>query len=111
MQDLNGRKRKEPSSAVAAPAPAAKRAAVAREAPQEDPTWEDLVAQGDSAVQCLSHKLSLKKRDTVTTVRELTLAYIKRLRALGWHLHAMCERYWCTCKAVNRLCSIEFALA
>ena len=94
MQDLNGRKRKEPSSAAAAPAPAAKRAAVAREAPLEDPTWEDLVAEGDSAVQCLSHKLSLKKRDTVTTVRELTLAYIKRLRALGWHLHAMCERYW-----------------
>ena len=69
------------------------------------------MAEGDSAIQCLSHKLSLKKRDTVTTVRELTLAYIKRLRALGWHLHAMCERYWCAYKAVNRLCSIQFTRA
>ena len=65
------------------------------------------MAEGDSAVQCLSHKLSLKKRDTVTTVRELTLAYIKRLRALGWHLHAMCGRYWWSCKAMNRSCIIR----
>ena len=101
MQDLNGRKRKETSSAAAAPASAAKRAAVAREVPHEEPIWEDFVAGGDSAVLCLSHKLSLKKRDTVTTVRDFTLAYIKRLRALGWHLHSMCERYGCTCKTVK----------
>ncbi|CAK0755957.1 hypothetical protein CVIRNUC_002414 [Coccomyxa viridis] len=107
LKDLNGRKRKEPSSAAAAPAPAAKRAAVAREVPQEDPTWEDLVAEGDSAVQCLSHKLSLKKRDTVTTVRELTLAYIKRLRALGWHLHAMCERLQSGNVALDRTVKAE----
>lgn len=88
MQDVNGRKRKE----APPQAPAAKRPAVAREAPQDEATWEDFAAQGDSALQCLGHKLSLKKRDTVTTVKELTLAYIKRLRALGWHLHFQCER-------------------
>ncbi len=92
LKDVNGRKRKEAPSAAQLQAPAAKRAAVAREPSQEDATWEDFAAQGDTALHCLGHKLSLKKRDTAAVVRDLTLAYIKRLRALGWHLHAQCER-------------------
>ena len=92
MKDVNGRKRKEAPSAAQQQAPAAKRAAVTRELPQEDVTWEDYAAQGDTAQHCLGHKLSLKKRDTAAAIRDLTLTYIKRLRALGWHLHAQCER-------------------
>ena len=92
VKDTNGRKRKEAPSAALLQAPAAKRAAVAREPSQEEATWGDFAAQGDTALLCLGHKLSLKKRDTVAIVREITLAYIKRLRALGWHLHAHCER-------------------
>lgn len=93
MQEMNGRKRKEAPSAAAQQAPAAKRAAVARESAQEEATWEDFAAEGDTALQCLGHKLSLKKRDSANTIKDLTLAYIKRLRALGWHLHFQCERY------------------
>lgn len=92
VKDVNGRKRKEAPSAAQLQAPAAKRAAIAREPSQEDATWEDFAAQGDTALHCLGHKLSLKKRDTAAAIRDLTLAYIKRLRALGWHLHAQCER-------------------
>jgi len=92
VKDVNGRKRKEVPSAAQAQAPAAKRAAVAREPSHEKATWEDFAAQGDTALQCLSHKLSLKKRDSVTTVKDLTFTYIKQLRALGWHLHFQCER-------------------
>ena len=92
VKDVNGRKRKEAPSTAQTQGPAAKRAAVAREPSHEEGTWEDFAAQGDTALQCLSHKLSLKKRDSVTTVKDLTLTYIRRLRALGWHLHFQRER-------------------
>lgn len=54
--------------------------------------WEDYAAEGDSAEDCLNFKLTIKKKDSAATVKEVTLSYIKKLRALGWHLHLQCER-------------------
>ncbi len=54
--------------------------------------WDDYADEGDTAEDCLNFKLTIKKKDSAATVKELTLSYIKRLRALGWHLHLECER-------------------
>lgn len=35
---------------------------------------------------CLGHKLTFKKREDAKVLKETLLAYVKRLRALGWHL-------------------------
>ncbi len=54
--------------------------------------WDDYAAEGDTPEDCLNYKLTLKKKDSVATVKKVTLSHIKRLRALGWHLHFQCER-------------------
>lgn len=59
---------------------------------QMDPLWDDYAAEGDSPEECLKYKLTIKKKDSTATVKEITLAYIKRLRALGWYLHLQHER-------------------
>jgi hypothetical protein len=116
VQELNGRKRK------AAPSPAAPQEEQALKRPtapaavgitvrvfhdgtsstqlsktlsmhrQGEPLWEDYAAEGDTPQDCLGQKLSIKKRDSAAAVKEVTLAYIKRLRALGWHLYHQSER-------------------
>ena len=63
---------------------------------QGEPSWEEFAAEGDTPEACLGHKLSIKKRDSAAAIKELTLQHIKRLRALGWHLHLQCER--CVCQ-------------
>jgi hypothetical protein len=60
---------------------------------QAETLWEDYAAAGDTPEDCLNEKISIKRRDNVGTVKDITLPYIKRLRALGWHLHFRCERY------------------
>ena len=68
---------------------------------QGEPSWESYAAEGDTPEACLGHKLSIKKRDSAAAIKDLTLQHIKRLRALGWHLHLQCGRYDRSCWVYN----------
>lgn len=59
---------------------------------QAEAVWDDYASRGDTPEECLNEKISIKRRDTAANVKEVALGYIKRLRALGWHLHFQCER-------------------
>ena len=68
---------------------------------QGEPTWAEVAAEGETPEDCLGQKLSIKKRESAAIIKDVTLSYIKRLRALGWHLHGQAERCragaQCTC--------------
>lgn len=61
---------------------------------QNEDSWEHISEQlGWSVADCLNHKLSFKKKDDPKSKHEAMGQHIKRLRAAGWHLLHVMERF------------------
>ena len=59
-----------------------------------DEAWEDISEQLEWGPEdCLNHKLTFKEREDMKTTKETLLQHIKRLRALGWHLLMLKDKY------------------
>ena len=61
---------------------------------QNEDSWEQISEElGWSVTDCLNHKLSFKKKDDPKAKHEAMGQHIKRLRAAGWHLLHVMERF------------------
>ena len=61
---------------------------------QNEDSWEHISEQlGWSVADCLNHKLSFKKKEDPKAKHEAMGQHIKRLRAAGWHLLHVMERF------------------
>lgn len=61
---------------------------------QNEDSWEQSSEQlGWSVADCLNHKLSFKKKEDPKAKHEAMGQHIKRLRAAGWHLLHVMERF------------------
>ncbi len=61
---------------------------------QNEDSWESISQElGWTVTECLNHKLSFKKKDDPKAKHEAMGLHIKRLRAAGWHLLHVMERY------------------
>eukprot|EP00884_Botryococcus_braunii_P015285 jgi/Botrbrau1/243/Bobra.0022s0218.1 len=94
--DLNsaaGRKRKaaSPLKPVAEVKRVASEPLRATSGPQLEITWEEIAEDlGWTVDDCLNQKVVLKKDAKLT--KEILLTHVRRLRAVGWHLHTCIQR-------------------
>jgi hypothetical protein len=77
---------------------------------QGEETWENIVeATGWSIDDCLSFKLSFKKREDAKLKSEAMGLHLRRLRALGWHLRLSSDRLAMDNKALQSCVEKEVA--
>ena len=61
---------------------------------QPDENWDHISEElGWGPQDCLNHKLVFKKREDIKVTKDTLLQHVKRLRALGWHLVLLNEKW------------------